>query len=144
MKTNDFINAIISMLGINSENYQFNYFHLPRIYCKDGFNISIQVNEGSYCGSENGYRVFGTQWKTVEWGFPSENIDSKLYHAEGGWDDEVVDTTNSVGSVEIEKIDSLLEEHEGIDILATLSNAKQWMDNEVRYGASRTRMSTLF
>ena len=143
MKTNDFINAFISMLGINSENYQFNYFHLPRIYCKDGFNISVQVNEGNYCGSENGYREFGTQWKTVKWGFPSQAIDAELFHAEGGWDDEVVDTTESVGSVEIEKIDELFESHGGIDILATISNAKDWMQGEAKYTLARTRMSTI-
>ena len=143
MKTNDVINAFINMMGISEKNYSGNFFHLPRIYCNDGFNISVQVNEGNYCSSENGYREFGTQWKTVEWGFPSENIDANIYNAEGGWDDEVVDTTDSVGSVEIEKIDDLLESHDGIDILATLSNAKDWMDTEVRYN-SRTRLSTTY
>ena len=130
MKTNDFINAIISMLGITESNYKFNYFHLPRIYCKDGFNISIQVNEGNYCGSENGYRVFGKEWKLVEWGFPSQPISHKEFDAECETDEE---TTNSVGSVEIEKIDELLESHGGIDILATLSNAHKWMMDSARY-----------
>ena len=139
MKTNDFINAIINMMGINENNYKFNYFHLPRIYCKDGFNISVQCNEGSYCGSENGYRVFGNNWELVEWGFPSQPIDNRKYDAECITDEE---TINSVGSVEIEKIDELLESHEGIDILATLSNAHQWLETEVRYSASRTRLST--
>ena len=141
MKTNDFINAILKMLGINEHNYQFNYFHLPRIFCKDGFNISIQVNSGNYCGSENGYRQFGSEWKLVEWGFPSAPIDSKEYDAECYTDAE---TVNSVGSVETEKIDKLLESHDGIDILATLGNANQWMENEVRYSNNfRTRLSTL-
>lgn len=127
MKTNDFINAMLSMLGINGQNYQFNYFHLPRIYCKDGFNISVQVNEGSYSGSENGYRKFGSEWKIVEWGFPSEAIDSVKYNSESE------PTTNSVGSVEIELIDELLESHGGIDILATLSNATEWFKREKPY-----------
>lgn len=127
MKTNDFINAMLSMLGINGQNYQFNYFHLPRIYCKDGFNISVQVHEGSYSGSENGYRKFGSEWKIVEWGFPSEAIDSVKYNSESE------PTTNSVGSVEIELIDELLESHGGIDILATLSNATEWFKREKPY-----------
>ena len=138
MKTNDFINAFISMLGISEKNYSFNYFHLPRIYCKDGFNISLQVNDGSYCGSENGYRKFGNEWKLVEWGFPSQAIDHKEYESEC---DNDAETVNSVGSVEIEKIDELLKSHGGIDILATLSNAHQWLETEVSYSASRTRMS---
>lgn len=127
MKTNDFINAMLSMLGINGQNYQFNYFHLPRIYCKDGFSISVQVNEGSYSGSENGYRKFGNEWKLVEWGFPSEAIDSVKYNSESE------DTIGSVGSVEIELIDELLESHGGIDILATLSNATEWFKREKPY-----------
>lgn len=127
MKTNDFINAMLSMLGINGQNYQFNYFHLPRIYCKDGFNISVQVNEGSYSGSENGYRKFGKEWKLVEWGFPSEAIDCIKYNSESE------NTIGSVGSVEIELIDELLESHGGIDILATLSNATEWFKREKPY-----------
>ena len=130
MKANEFINAIISMLGINESNYEFNYFHLPRIYCKDGFNISIQVNDRSYCGSENGYRKFGKEWKLVEWGFPSQLISHKLYMSECETDEE---TTNSVGSVETEHIDALLESHGGIDILTTLSNAHEWMKGAAHY-----------
>lgn len=137
MNTNDFINAIINMMGINENNYKYNYFHLPRIYCKDGFNISVQCNEGNYCGSENGYRVFGNDWKLVEWGFPSQPIDGIKYNSESD------DTIGSVGSVEIELIDQLMEEHGGIDILATLSNAHRWLETEVRYNASRTRLSTI-
>lgn len=130
MKANDFINAILKMLGISEKNYSSNFFHLPRIYCKDGFNISIQVNDGNYCGSENGYRQFGSEWKLVEWGFPSQPIDHKLYMSECETDEE---TTNSVGSVETEQIDALLESHGGIDILTTLSNAHEWMMGAVRY-----------
>lgn len=127
MKTNDYINAFLKMMGINERNYQFNYFHLPRIYCNDGFNISIQVNSGNYCGSENGYRQFGSEWRLVEWGFPSEAIDSVKYNSESE------DTIGSVGSVEIELIDELLASHGGIDILATLSNATEWFKRETPY-----------
>lgn len=127
MKTNDYINAFINMMGITESNYERNFFHLPRIYCKDGFNISIQVNNANYCGSENGWRKFGKEWKNVEWGFPSEEIDGVKYNS------ETEDTTNSVGSVEIELIDQLMEEHEGIDILTTLSNSHKWLQAEVRY-----------
>ena len=140
MKTNEYINMMLKFMGISENNYVCNYFHLPRIFCKDGFNISIQVNEGNYCGSENGYRKFGEQWKLVEWGFPSAPIDSEKYDAECYTDAE---TVNSVGSIETEKIDELLESHDGIDIVATLSNAHQWLETEVRYSASRTRLSTL-
>ncbi len=99
-----------------SNVYDSEFFLLPRIYCKDGFNISIQVNNGNYCESENGTRTFGLDWKLVEWGFPSEPIDAQKYNAE---DDD--DTTNSVGGyVEIGLIDGLCEEHGGVDLARTL------------------------
>ena len=117
MTTNEFINMMLKMMGISEKNYQHNYFHLPRIFCNDGFNISIQVNCGNYCGSENGWREFGKEWKGVEWGYPSEEIDSVKYNSESE------DTIGSVGCIETELIDELLESHKGIDIVATLSNA---------------------
>ena len=99
-----------------SNTYDRNYFIIPRIYCKDGFNISVQVNSSNYCASENGTRTFGLDWKLVEWGFPSEHIDGKKYNTES------YPTTESVGGyVEIGLIDELCEEHGGIDLATTLS-----------------------
>ena len=104
--------------------YMSKHFLLPRIHCKDGFNISIQVNKGNYCASENGVRTFGTDWKLVEWGFPSEQIDGEKYNAEEIFYEEKIDTTQSVGGyVEIELMDALLQEHGGIDLQATLTKA---------------------
>ena len=104
--------------------YMSTHFLLPRIHCKDGFNISIQVNKGNYCASENGVRTFGTDWKLVEWGFPSEQIDAEKYNAENLFYEEDIDTTQSVGGyVEIELMDALLQEHGGIDLQATLTKA---------------------
>jgi hypothetical protein len=89
---------------------------LPRVYAKDGFNISIQCRNGNYCDSENGTRTFGFDWKLVEWGFPSEPIDGKKYNAE---DEE--NTTDTVGGyVPMEDIESLIEEHGGFDLETTL------------------------
>lgn len=135
MKTNEFLNMMLAMLGINGENYERNYFVLPRIICADGFNMSVQCGCSHYCGSENGYRKFGEVWKFLEWGFPSEPIDPEAYYAENA------DTINSVGSVEIEKIDELFERHGGIDIVATLSGAHK--DLEDYFTRGRTRLSTL-
>lgn len=98
-----------------SNVYEKNFFFIPRIFCKDGFNISIQVHRGNYCGSENGTRTFGLDWKLVEWGFPSSEIDAQKYNSED------TDTMNSVGAyVEIGLIDELCEEHGGIDLAKTL------------------------
>ena len=98
-----------------SNTYDNKMFYLPRIYCKDGFNISVQVNNCNYCESENGTRTFGLEWKLVEWGFPSEHIDGKKYNAESS------PTTESVGGyVEIGLIDELCEKHGGVDLAKTL------------------------
>ena len=108
------------------ETYNSTHFLLPRIHCKDGFTISIQVNKGNYCASENGLYTFGTDWKLVEWGFPSEHIDAKKYNAENYLEEEEIDTTQTVGGyVEIELMDQLLQEHGGIDLQTTLINSME-------------------
>lgn len=124
MLASEFVNTMVFGMLKGTEHvctqmsnvYQDKFFIIPRIYCKDGFNISIQVHNGNYCASENGTRTFGLDWKLVEWGFPSSEIDAQKYNAE---DDD--DTTNSVGGyVEIDLIDELCEEHGGIDLARTL------------------------
>lgn len=138
MKLQEFVNTMaFGMLMANikgsirtqksmEDAYQSTYFLLPRIHCKDGFNISIQVNRGNYSASENGVRIFGTDWKLVERGFPSEQIDAKKYNAENYLEEEEIDTTQTVGGyVEIELMDKLLQEHGGIDLQATLINSME-------------------
>ena len=123
MLASEFVNTMVFGMLKGTESgctqmsnvYDNEFFFLPRIYCKDGFNISIQVHQGNYCASENGIRTFGLDWKLVEWGFPSEYIDGKKYKAESS------PTTESVGGyVEIELMDELCEEHGGIDLAKTL------------------------
>ena len=123
MLVSEFVNTIVFGMLKGTESrctqmsniYQDKYFFVPRIYCKDGFNISIQVNQGNYCASENGTRTVGLDWKLVEWGFPSSHIDGKKYNAESS------PTTESVGGyVEIGLIDELCEEHGGVDLAKTL------------------------
>lgn len=125
MLASEFVNVITFGMLKGTEHgctqmsnvYDKEFFFLPRIYCKDGFNISVQVHNGNYCASENGYRTFGLNWERVEWGFPSQEIDGEKFNAE-----EKDNTTESVGSVEIALIDELCEQHNGIDLSATLSN----------------------
>ena len=108
------------------ETYNSTHFSLPRIHCKDGFNISIQVSNGNNCANENSVRTFGTNWELVEWCFPSEHIDAKKYNAENYLEEEEIDTTQTVGGyVEIELMDTLLQEHGGIDLQATLTKAME-------------------
>lgn len=129
MTAQEFVNTMVFGMLKGTERgctqmsnvYSNKVFFLPRIYCKDGFNISIQVHNGNYCGSENGTRTFGLDWKLVEWGFPSEHIDPVKYNADGYAYDANVDTTQTIGGyVEIGLIDELCEEHGGIDLAKTL------------------------
>ena len=102
-----------------SDSYKHEFFFVPRIYCKDGFNISIQAHHGNYCASENGVREFGLDWQMVEWGFPSQEIDGKKYNAE-----DCDNTTETVGGyVDVDLLNGLLDEHGGINVLMTLSHA---------------------
>ena len=123
MLVSEFVNTLVFGMLKGTEHgctqmsniYENNFFFIPRIYCKDGFNISIQLNNTNYCASENGIRTFGLDWKLVEWGFPSRPIDFEKYNAED------TDTMKSVGGyVEIGLIDELWEEHGGIDLAKTL------------------------
>ena len=123
MLASEFVNTMVFGMLKGTERectqmssiYRNKFFFLPRIYCKDGFNISVQVHQGNYCASENGTRTFGLEWKLVEWGFPSEHIDGEKYNAESS------PTTESVGGyVEVGLIDELCEEHGGVDLAKTL------------------------
>jgi len=98
------------------QKYDSNVFILPRVCCKDGFSISLQVHNGNYCASENGTRTFGLDWQLVEWGYPTEPIDPEKYNAE-----DKDDTTETVGGyVDVKLLDELCEEHGGVDLQATL------------------------
>lgn len=82
----------------NEEIYDKTYFFCPRVFAKDGFSVSLQIHTGSYCTSENGYRKLGHTWESVEWGFPSD-----------------------VGSISVEDLEILLDNHGGIDWERTIS-----------------------
>lgn len=112
-------NAKIEGRGLFKEGYEKGGFYIPRIYCKDGFNISIQISNYSYAGSENGIRTYGMDWKLVEWGFPSQEIDAEKYNAE-----DPEHTMNTVGGyVPIELMEELIAEHGGLDYAAIFATA---------------------
>lgn len=100
-------------------SYLHDCFYLPRIICVDGFNVSLQVNNGNYCESENGYRQFGKEFVSAEFGFTSihEPMFSKYSENEE-------DTTGSVGCVPVDLVDVCLTSHGGIDLDATIGGIK--------------------
>jgi len=121
-------------------SYNTQLFYCPRITCKDGWSISLQIHNGNYCESENGYRAFGHTMQSVEFGFPS--VDDKDLHKYsemyGGssynsdTDEEVPfnpDTFTSVsgvGKIPVSVIQFICDNnHGGIDWEATIS-VKEW------------------
>jgi hypothetical protein len=102
-------------------SYDTENFFVPRIVCKDGWAISLQVHHGNYCSTENGYRKFGYSFDRVEWGFPTSHEPALMDSADGLGEDE--DTTGTVGSIEVDKIQAILDTHGGIDWEVTLSVA---------------------
>ena len=78
----------------------------PRIYCADGFNISVQAHSGAYCSPRDGQGP----WSLVECGYPSAEPELIMQYAE----DKENPTATAYGYVPIDLVDQLLELHGGI------------------------------
>ena len=79
----------------------------PRLYCNDGYSVSVQASEFHYCSP----RLNGLQdYKSVELGFPS--IEDELINEYADGDDDYTDTV--YGYVPIEIVEKLIEKHGGI------------------------------
>lgn len=102
-----------SMTGLD---YNTRHFYCPSVWAKDGFNVSLQIGNGNYCTSENGYRKFGFTWEDVEFGFTSEQEPLLSEYSQ-----DYNDTTQSVGQVPVEIMEQVFEKHGGIDWDKTIS-----------------------
>lgn len=114
--------------GYGTLDYDSTYFYLPVIHANDGFHVSIQIHNGNYCETENGYRAFGENFIDVEFGFPNQNEPLMKPYAEGykyaGYDDdgneipfdiETFDITGTVGKIPVSVLEQVFEKHGGID-----------------------------
>lgn len=98
---------------------------VPSIYCKDGFNVSIQASSGHYCNPRNENRMLDYNFDdsneihtSFELGFPSEKEDLILEYAE-----EQDNPTETVyGYVPLETVLKMIEKHGGIDYKKSLYN----------------------
>lgn len=80
----------------------------PRLYCNDGYSISVQASAFHYCSP----RLNGLQdYKSVELGYPSAEDELINEYAEDG-DMNYTDTV--YGYVPIEIVEKLIEKHGGI------------------------------
>ena len=117
--------VIFSPRSQPENNYDSNryFFPTPRLFCKDGFTISIQGHIGNYCSTENGYRKLGKYYKTLEWGFPSEHEELLVNDAE-----QEDDVTETVGSSTVELLQEVLDKHGGIDYAKTVQTIRDSHD----------------
>ena len=127
-------NLMVSVIDNQKMSYNNQYFYCPRIVCKDGFSVSLQVNNGNYASSENGYSDFGLIWKELEFGFPSINEKEMFKYSamygyggydengdEKAFDEESFDIINSVGRIPINVMQDICDKHGGIDWDKTVS-----------------------
>ena len=79
----------------------------PRLYCNDGYSISVQASAFHYCSP----RLNGLQdYKSVELGYPSSEDELINEYAENA-----LNYTDTVyGYVPIEVVEKLIEKHGGI------------------------------
>lgn len=100
----------------NNMTYDNTYFFCPRIVCNDGFSISLQINNGNYCSSENGYRTLGHTMEIVEFGFPNQDEELLKEYAE-----EPDNLKHTVGQLPIDVAQQIIDKHDGIDWDKTIS-----------------------
>ena len=70
----------------------------------------MQIHNGSYSSSENGYRTLGHTMEEVEFGYPSENESLLKDYAE-----DPSNITSTVGRVPIKVMEEIFKKHGGID-----------------------------
>lgn len=97
-------------------NYSNTHFMCPQVVANDGWRVSLQIHNGNYCRSENGYREFGHTMTDVEFGFPSEHEELLIPYAE-----DPDNITNTVGSVPVSVLEEIFKKRGGIDWEATIS-----------------------
>jgi hypothetical protein len=86
----------------------------PRIFCADGFNMSVQGSAYHYSDP----RENAEKYERLEVGFPSQKENILMPHAEDPSDP----TGTLYGYVPIEKIQTVIDKHGGIDVEKTFNN----------------------
>jgi len=102
--------------------------HLPRVVCKDGFNMSVQASETHYCSPRDSVGP----WDEVEVGYPSARPEPfeptyivGLARATGWaqfmecWPEDVDPTQTVYGYVPLALVEYTIKLHGGLDEEAT-------------------------
>lgn len=81
----------------------------PRLFCRDGFNMSVQWSNNHYCDHS-------TKYNTVEIGMPSEVEPLFLMYAEEPLDDP---EDAIYGFVPVEEVEEVIKKHGGLALFYT-------------------------
>jgi hypothetical protein len=91
---------------------------VPRIECADGFTMSVQADEFTYCTPRDNVGP----WSKVEIGFPSERVEEFMEWAEN--DDKPTETV--YGWVPLEVVAEVIEDHGGFkEVEMSFLNARE-------------------
>jgi len=93
---------------------------VPRMKCKDGFEISVQASEYSYCSPRETDDI---AYYEFECGFPSEPVPTLAKWKDG--DDETPDMKTVFGYVPVDVIVALIESHGGLADQPTVAPQEQ-------------------
>ena len=93
---------------IETFNTEHGYCFRPRLFCKDGFNMSVQASAGHYCIP----RKTVDSYESVEIGFPSEEEGIIISYAE----DKNSPTQTVYACVPIQLVQDVINKHGGIDV----------------------------
>lgn len=90
----------------------------PKVFCKDGFNVSIQGSEWHYSTPRKNVK----KYKAMELGYPSKKEPLILKYA----DDKKQPTSTVYAFVPMEVIEKVIKKHKGFDYERTVKEAKKF------------------
>lgn len=109
MTVEQFILLCTAVAIDNDTMYGYRYINaIPRIYCKDGTNLSVQIHGGAHCAFE------GSTFKDHGYPYP-DRFGTKVLKAETDCKD-----LHRYGIDDIADIEDYVNKHGGIDINKTV------------------------
>lgn len=88
---------------------------MPKIFCCDGFSMSIQASQNHYCSP----REDEGPYTAVEVGYPSEKEEKLMEYAENP--SRPTDTV--YGYVPVQLVNQIIDDHGGVDMGQTLNHS---------------------
>jgi hypothetical protein len=83
---------------------------LPRVQCVDGFSVSVQANEASYCSP----RENEGPWDKVELGYPTAPMPSLAKYCDSSEEAAPTATDTVWGYVPLSEVAAILADHGGL------------------------------